>query len=90
MADPAIATDVEEFWAAAIRHLPGDLDGPAYVGRLRGRFSNARIEHRLDQIQEDAASKYAVRIQPVVDAERAAGRRLDVAERVRRSISTLT
>jgi fructuronate reductase len=78
--DTAIAADVEEFWRAAARHLPGGLGIEQYLADLRSRFANGRIEHRLRQIQEDAGLKFRLRILPVVAAERAEGRRLPGVE----------
>lgn len=89
MADPVVAAEVEQFWAAANAHLPAELDGPQYVLRLRDRFANARIEHLLEQIQQDAAAKHALRIQPVADAERAAGREFPLGDRVLESIRAI-
>ncbi|WP_162257758.1 mannitol dehydrogenase family protein [Agromyces sp. Root81] len=81
MADPVVAADVEAFWAAAVRHLPARLDLDRYLERLRERFANARIEHRLRQIQQDAPLKIRLRITPVLEAERAEGRELLAADR---------
>lgn len=73
--DPAVRAWVDEFWSEAVAHLPAEgLDLDAYRQALRGRFENARIMHRLDQIGQDASTKLKVRIVPVLKAERAAGR----------------
>ncbi|MFB9311009.1 fructuronate reductase [Agromyces hippuratus] len=81
MADPVVADDVEAFWAAAVRHLPADLEPDRYLARLRSRFANGRIEHRLRQIQQDAPLKIRLRILPVLEAEHAEGRALPAADR---------
>jgi len=73
--DPGCLAAVEEFWDAAVRHLPTTgLDLPAYRAALLDRFRNARIEHRLAQIANDGSTKLRIRIAPIVLAERAAGR----------------
>jgi fructuronate reductase len=75
MADAVCRGWVNDFWDAAVRHLPAeglDLDG--YRAALVERFDNARIEHKLGQISSEGATKLRVRIAPTVLAERAAGR----------------
>ncbi|MGN8027470.1 mannitol dehydrogenase family protein [Microbacterium sp. 22242] len=79
MADPGIRARVDAYWDEAVRHLPGGLDLDAYRGALADRFDNARIAHRLAQIAEDGATKLALRIVPILRAERAAGREGDAA-----------
>jgi fructuronate reductase len=75
IADPECLTAVEQFWDAAVRHLPAEgLELPSYRAALLGRFRNARIEHRLAQIANDGSTKLRIRIAPIVLAERAAGR----------------
>ncbi len=72
--DPALLAAVEAFWDEAARHLPESVGIPAYRSALRGRFRNGRIEHRLAQIAEDGTRKLGLRVVPVAEAERAAGR----------------
>ena len=74
VSDPACRERVEDFWDEAARHLPDDLDVPAYRRSLLERYDNPRIEHRLEQIGQDGSLKLRVRVVPVVLAERAAGR----------------
>jgi len=75
IADPECLAAVEQFWDAAVRHLPAEgLELPAYRAALLGRFRNTRIEHRLAQIANDGSTKLRIRIAPIVLAERAAGR----------------
>jgi fructuronate reductase len=74
IADPALRGAVEALWDEASRHLPDGLDLPAYRAALVERFTNARIEHRLEQILLDTDQKLPIRIVPVALAERAAGR----------------
>ncbi len=73
IADPVCRDLVEELWDEDERHLP-DLDLTGYRAALVERFANPRIEHRLDQIAQDATTKLRVRIVPVAHAERATGR----------------
>lgn len=74
-ADPYCAALVTGFWDEAERHLtnPG-LGIPAYLAQLRQRFANPRIAHRLTDIADQAPAKVLVRLLPVLQAERAAGR----------------
>lgn len=73
--DPVCLRTVEEFWAEAAHHLTDPrLSVPDYLARLRERFGNARIEHRLTQIATDAVTKLPLRVVPVLTAERNAGR----------------
>ncbi|GAA4917263.1 mannitol dehydrogenase family protein [Nesterenkonia rhizosphaerae] len=72
---------VNSFWDEAARHLPEELDVPAYRQALIERFSNPRIEHRLAQIAQDSDIKAQMRILPVAQREIAAGRRAEGAAR---------
>jgi fructuronate reductase len=74
-ADPHCRDLVAGFWEEAARHLdaPG-LDIPGYLAQLRTRFANPRIAHRLTDIADQAPAKVRVRLLPVLEAERAAGR----------------
>ncbi|HEV7623472.1 MAG TPA: mannitol dehydrogenase family protein [Amnibacterium sp.] len=74
IADPDLRAAVDRFWGEAARHLPETLETDAYRDALLARFTNARIEHRLDQIAQDGTRKLGLRILPVAEAERAAGR----------------
>lgn len=74
ISDPVCRAAVEAWWVEAGRHLPASLDPSGYAQRLLDRFSNARIEHRLDQIAADSPLKLAVRVAPVAERERRAGR----------------
>lgn len=73
-ADPVVRSWVEEFWDECVRHLPEGLDLDRYRSDLASRFGNSAIRHSLEQIATDAETKLRVRIVPVLDAERAAGR----------------
>jgi fructuronate reductase len=72
-ADGRLRKPVERFWDEASRHLPTGLELDAYRSALAVRFSNGRIEHRLEQIAQDGTRKLALRILPVAEAELAAG-----------------
>ncbi|WP_417555717.1 mannitol dehydrogenase family protein [Microbacterium sp.] len=74
MADPTCRGWVREFWDEAVRHLPAELEMDEYRRKLEERFDNARIAHHLAQIAMEGATKLAVRIIPVLRAERDAGR----------------
>ena len=74
-ADPYCAALVTGFWDEAGRHLTSvGLDIPAYLAQLRLRFANRRIAHRLTDIDDQAPAKVRVRLLPVLEAERSAGR----------------
>ncbi|PPF62462.1 oxidoreductase [Clavibacter michiganensis] len=72
-ADPVLRGWVEDFWDAACRHLPEDLDLAEYRRALARRFDNSSIRHALDQISLGAEAKLGVRVVPVVTAELDAG-----------------
>lgn len=74
MADPDCRSWVHAFWDEAERQLPDGLDLDAYRRALADRFANGRIAHHLAQISEESATKLAIRVVPVLRAERAAGR----------------
>jgi fructuronate reductase len=66
---------LDQWWDEAARHLPlpaGEIS--AYRAALIERWANPRIRHRLAQIAADGSVKLAVRVVPVLRAERAAGR----------------
>lgn len=67
--DPALRAAVEALWDEAERHLPRELDVPAYRAALIRRFENPRIRHLLAQIAQDSLQKLRVRIAPVALAE---------------------
>lgn len=74
IADPDCLHAVEAYWDEACRHLPAELDLSVYRAALLARFRNPRIRHLLAQIGLDADTKMRVRIAPVAERERAAGR----------------
>lgn len=74
ISDEVCRDAVEHFWDDAQRSLPGGLGLPAYRHALLERFANPRIAHPLAQIALDTATKVRLRIVPVAERERAAGR----------------
>ncbi len=75
VADPACRAWVAQLWDEACRHLPLPADAlDDYRAALLARFANPRVRHRLAQIAADGSTKLGVRILPVLQAERAAGR----------------
>ncbi len=75
VADPAGRAWVETFWDEAQRHLPvGAEEVAGYRAALLDRYANPRIRHLLAQIAADGSTKLAVRILPVLRAERDARR----------------
>jgi len=75
IADAECRTAVEAFWDEAAVHLPAELEIDAYRAALLDRFANPRIAHALAQIALDTPTKLRLRIAPVAERERAAGRR---------------
>ncbi|GAA2001594.1 mannitol dehydrogenase family protein [Microbacterium ulmi] len=74
MRDADCLRALDDFWAEAARTVGPAVDPEAYCAALRERFENPRIAHRLAQIAADTVTKLRLRIVPVVEAERAAGR----------------
>ncbi|HZW41525.1 MAG TPA: mannitol dehydrogenase family protein [Agromyces sp.] len=74
IADPDCRTAVERLWDEDVRNLPGELGLDHYRAALLERFSNSRIEHRLEQIATDSLAKLRVRVATVAEHELAAGR----------------
>lgn len=73
---------VESYWNEACAHLPAELDLQVYRSALLDRFRNPRIQHLLTQIALDADTKMRVRIAPVAERERRAGRSGEACARV--------
>jgi fructuronate reductase len=82
LSDAVCRQAVEEFWDEAAGHLPAELLIPEYRTALLERFGNSRISHHLAQIALDGTTKLRMRALPVLNAERAAGRRGDGAARM--------
>jgi fructuronate reductase len=75
VADDTCRAWLEQWWAEASAHLTlSDADLTAYRAALLERFSNPRMQHRLDQIAADGSQKVPVRFVPVLLGERSAGR----------------
>jgi fructuronate reductase len=74
---------LEQWWDVASPHLDQPVaEVAAYRAALLARFENPRIAHRLAQIAMDGSQKIAVRIIPVLRAERRAARMPTGATRV--------
>lgn len=74
IADAECLRAVDAYWDEAVQHLPADLGVHEYCAALLDRFRNPRIRHLLAQIGLDADTKMRVRIAPVAERERRAGR----------------
>lgn len=67
-ADPEIRALVTAYWAEVVGTLPPGLDTPGYTARLRRRFDNPVLYHRLSQIAADGSQKLPPRfIAPMVE-----------------------
>lgn len=73
MQDAVCADAVEAWWTEASQFIPAELDTADYTAALAQRFTNARIEHRLEQIANDGFSKLRQRVVPVALLDLAAG-----------------
>jgi fructuronate reductase len=73
IADPVCLALVTALWVEDKRQLSG-VEVEHYAAQLLARFRNPRIEHRLEQIAADTLTKLTLRIAPVAERERAAGR----------------
>ncbi len=79
MRDAALAAFVERMMRQDIAAslAPGELDVPAYIGEVLGRFRNPAIEHRLAQIAWDGSQKLRFRLLETIAEALAAGRPVD-------------
>lgn len=82
IADVECLRAVEAYWDEACRHLPVALGLTEYRAALLDRFRNPRIRHALAQIALDADTKLRLRIVPVAERERGAGRSADACAAV--------
>lgn len=74
IADDECRALVEAFWREAVALLPPGIEHEQYRADLLVRFSNPRIEHRLDQIAGEATTKARFRFAAVAERTLAAGR----------------
>jgi fructuronate reductase len=73
-ADPGLRAEVEQLWGEAREVLALDSESvDAWLAALRIRWSNPRLEHRLEQIALGGEQKIAARIFTVDAARRRAG-----------------
>ncbi len=72
--DPVLRGWVDEWWDAAVQHLPLPEDQlAAYRQALVDRFENPSIRHLLSQIAADGSQKIPIRFVPTLKAELARG-----------------
>lgn len=72
--DPVLRGWVDEWWDAAVQHLPLPADQvSAYRAALVERFENPSIRHLLSQIAADGSQKIPIRFVPTLKAELAKG-----------------
>ncbi len=72
--DPVLRSWVDEWWDAAVQHLPLPADQvAAYRQALVQRFENPSIKHLLSQIAADGSQKIPIRFVPTVKADLAKG-----------------
>jgi len=72
--DPVLRGWVDEWWDAAVQHLPLPADQvAAYRQALVERFENPSIRHLLSQIAADGSQKIPIRFVPTLKAELAKG-----------------
>jgi fructuronate reductase len=68
--DPVLRGWVDEWWDAAVQHLPLPEDQiAAYRTALVERFENPSIKHLLSQIAADGSQKVPIRFLPTLAAE---------------------
>jgi len=68
--DPVLRGWVDEWWDAAVQHLPLPADQiAAYRAALVERFENPSIKHLLSQIAADGSQKIPIRFVPTLTAE---------------------
>jgi fructuronate reductase len=74
--DDSICRDwLDQWWREAAGHLDLPVESiTAYQAALLSRFTNRRIHHHLNQIADDGSLKLAIRVLPVLRAEREVGR----------------
>jgi fructuronate reductase len=72
--DPVLRGWVDEWWDAAVQHLPLPAEQvAAYREALVERFENPSIRHLLSQIAADGSQKIPIRFVPTLKAELAKG-----------------
>ena len=68
--DPVLRDWVDEWWDAAVQHLPLPAEQiAAYRAALVERFENPSIKHLLSQIAADGSQKIPIRFVPTLKAE---------------------
>lgn len=83
IADPALLAFLDEMMAREITPALSPLDVDSYWRRVKARFENPMIDHRLAQIAEDGSLKLPQRLFPLIEAnvrtDRSITRMADVA-----------
>ena len=74
IADPELSRFMDALMAEEIGPALPDLPVADYWRKARARFSNTRLDHRLEQVGEDGSSKLAQRIFPLLIDNARAGR----------------
>jgi len=74
IADPELQTFLEEMITREIAPALAPLDVTAYWRKVKKRFENPMIDHRLAQIAEDGSLKLPQRLFPLIEANLRTGR----------------
>ena len=74
IADPHLAAFLDDMVAREIAPALAPLDVASYWRRVKGRFQNPMLDHRLAQIAEDGSLKLPQRLFPLVETNIEAGR----------------
>jgi fructuronate reductase len=76
IADSQLSAFLDEMMAAEVAPALAPLDVADYWRRVRGRFVNPMIDHRLAQISEDGSLKLPQRLFPMLVANARGGNRI--------------
>jgi fructuronate reductase len=76
IADPQLLNFLDEMMTREIAPALAPLDVASYWRRVKARFANPMIDHRLAQIAEDGSLKLPQRLFPLLEANVLAGREI--------------